>query len=110
MTEIQLTNVQVANYIIDELHKDKPFWLELDSGQTGSLYNIAKESSHLEFDVVEWTKSITEGRVKAGTGILIRIEEVFADRFYHMLSSYIDNNWHKQNLPESVVQSLKEVS
>ena len=25
MTEIQQTNIAVANFIIDELHKDKPF-------------------------------------------------------------------------------------
>ena len=33
MTEIQLTNVQVANYIIDELYKEKPFDLILTPQQ-----------------------------------------------------------------------------
>lgn len=47
MTEIQQTNIAVANYIIDELHKEKPFNLVLDAGQTGSLYNITSESHHL---------------------------------------------------------------
>ncbi|HRM50583.1 MAG TPA: hypothetical protein PL094_00400 [Acinetobacter johnsonii] len=47
MTEIQLTNIAVANFIIDELYKEKPFNLVLDAGQTGSLYSIASESHHL---------------------------------------------------------------
>ena len=40
MTEIQQTNIAVANFIIGELHKDKPFNLVLDAGETGALYNI----------------------------------------------------------------------
>ena len=47
MTEIQQTNIAVANYIIGELHKDKPFNLVLDTGETGALYHIASESHHL---------------------------------------------------------------
>ena len=37
MTEIQQTNISVANFIIGELYKEKPFNLVLDAGQTGAL-------------------------------------------------------------------------
>ena len=47
MTEIQQTNIAVANFIIGEPHKEKPFNLVLDAGQTGALYNITSESHHL---------------------------------------------------------------
>lgn len=40
MTEIQQTNIAVANFIIGELHKDKPFNLVLDAGETGALYHM----------------------------------------------------------------------
>ena len=41
MTEIQQTNIAVANFIIGELHKEKPFNLVLDAGEAGALYEIA---------------------------------------------------------------------
>ena len=34
MTEIQQSNIAVANFIIDELHKDKPFNLVLNGVKT----------------------------------------------------------------------------
>ena len=40
MTEIQQTNVGVANFIIGELHKEKPFNLVLDAGQTGAFTTL----------------------------------------------------------------------
>lgn len=47
MNETQQKNIAVATYIIDELHKEKPFNLKLDAGETGALYHIASESHHL---------------------------------------------------------------
>ena len=88
MTEIQQTNIAVANYIIDELHKDKPFNLVLDAGQTGSLYNIASESHHLHSDFVRKLEATLRQRVSNGTGVILEINSN-ADRYYHMLSSYI---------------------
>ena len=35
MTEIQQTNIAVANFIIGELHKDKPFNLVLNAVRGG---------------------------------------------------------------------------
>lgn len=88
MTEIQQTNIQVANYIIDQLYKEKPFNLVLDAGQTGSLYNIASESHHLHSDFVRKLEATLRQRVNNGTGVILEINSN-ADLYYHMLSSYI---------------------
>lgn len=88
MTEIQQTNIAVANYIIDELYKEKPFNLVLNAGQTGSLYNIASESHHLHSDFVRKLEATLRQRVNNGTGVILEINSN-ADLYYHMLSSYI---------------------
>ncbi len=106
MTEIQRTNIEVANFIIDELAKDKPFNLVLDAGQTGTLYNIASESHHLHSSFVKGLTVSTWQRVRNGTGIILEINDSTADLHYHMLSSYIA----KHELPKSVLDSLREVS
>lgn len=106
MTEIQHTNIAVANFIIGELAKDKPFDLVLDVGQTGSLHNIAKHSYHLHSSFADWVEQATKSRVLNGTGIIIRVMPHMADSMYHMLSSYVA----KYDLPESVYESLREVS
>ncbi|KGT48409.1 hypothetical protein [Acinetobacter sp. HR7] len=105
MNEIQATNVAVANEIIEQLFKDKPFNLKLDAGQTCALYNIATESHHLHSNVVKGLTVSTWQRVRNGTGIILEINDSNADVIYHMLSSYIA----KHELPESVVKSLEEV-
>jgi hypothetical protein len=129
MTEIQQTNIAVANFIIGELHKDKPFNLVLDAGETGDLYHIANESHHLHSDFVRKLEATLRQRVSNGTGVILEINSD-ADLYYHMLSSYIAKHQKPKNcidqfiasgefdktlndffgLPESVVQSLKEVS
>ncbi|MWC17570.1 hypothetical protein GQO11_02575 [Acinetobacter johnsonii] len=88
MTEIQQTNIAVANFIIDELHKEKPFNLVLDAGQTGSLYKITSESHHLHSDFVRKLEATLRQRVSNGTGVILEINSN-ADLYYHMLSSYI---------------------
>lgn len=129
MTEIQQTNIAVANFIIDELHKDKPFNLVLDAGQTGSLFNIASESHHLHSDFVRKLEATLRQRVNNGTGVILEVNSN-ADLYYHMLSSYIAEHEQTANnidkfiasgefdkafkdvfgLPSGVVQSLGEVS
>ena len=104
MTEIQQTNIAVANFIIDELYKDKPFNLVLDAGQTGALYNITNESHHLHSGFVRKLEATLRQRVNNGTGVILEINSN-ADLYYHMLSSYI-----AEHDRFSVVQSLKEVS
>ena len=104
MTEIQQTNIAVANFIIGELHKDKPFNLKLDAGQTGALYNIASESHHLHSGFVRKLEATLRQRVNNGTGVILEIN-CNADLYYHMLSSYI-----AVHDKVSVVDSLGEVS
>ena len=129
MTEIQQTNIAVANFIIGELHKGKPFNLKLDAGQTGALYNITNESHHLHSDFVRKLEATLRQRVNNGTGVILEIN-CNADLYYHVLSSYIAEHEQTANnidkfiasggfdkafesvfgLPIGVVDSLGEVS
>lgn len=129
MTEIQKTNITVANFIIGELHKDKPFNLVLDAGQTGALYNIASESHHLHSGFISKLEATLRQRVNNSTGVILEIN-CNADLYYHVLSSYIAEHEQTANnidkfiasgefdkafkdvfgIPESVVKSLGEVS
>lgn len=104
MTEIQQTNVGVANFIIDQLYKEKPFNLVLDAGQTGSLYSIASESHYLHSGFVRKLEATLRQRVNNGTGVILEINSN-ADLYYHMLSSYI-----AKFDQYGVVKSLGEVS
>lgn len=130
MTEIQQTNIAVANFIIGELHKDKPFNLVLDAGETGALYHIASESHHLHSNFVRKLEATLRQRVNNGTGVILELSDSNADLYYHMLSSYIAEHEQTANnidkfiasgefdkafkdvfgIPESVVKSLGEVS
>lgn len=105
MTEIQQTNVGVANFIAGELHKELPFDLVLDPGETGALYEIAVDMRHLNSDFVEWVIKVTKSRKVDGTGIIIRVQKHFVHQLYNMLASYI--NKHDQY---GVVKALGEVS
>ena len=129
MTEIQQTNIAVANFIIDELYKEKPFNLVLDAGQTGALYNITSESHHLHSGFVRKLEATLRQRVSNGTGVILEIN-CNADLYYHVLSSYIAEHEQTANnidqfiqsgefdkafkdvfgLPSGVVKSLGEVS
>ena len=104
MTEIQQTNIAVANFIIGELHKDKPFNLVLDAGETGALYHIASESHHLHSGFVRKLEATLRQRVNNGTGVILEINSN-AYLYYHMLSSYTAKfDQH------GVVKSLGEIS
>ena len=104
MTEIQLTNIAVANFIIDELHKDKPFNLVLNAGETGALYHIASESHHLHSNFVRKLEATLRQRANNGTGVILEINSN-ADLYYHVLSSYI-----AEHDKFGVVKSLGKVS
>ena len=97
MTEIQKTNIAVANFIIGELHKEKPFNLKLDAGQTGALYNIASESHHLHSDFVQKLEATLKQRVNNGTGIILEVSNSNADLYYHMLSIYVEKHQKLEN-------------
>ena len=105
MTEIQQTNIAVANFIIGELHKEKPFNLVLDAGQTGALYNITSESHHLHSNFVRKLEATLKQRVNNGTGVILEVSDLNADLYYHMLSSYV-----AKFDQYGVVKSLGEVS
>ena len=129
MTEIQQTNIAVANFIIGEMHKDKPFNLKLDAGKTGALYHIASESHHLHSCFVRKLEATLRQRANNGTGVVLEINSN-ADLYYHMLSIYVEKHQKPENcidqfiasggfdkafygvfgLPIGVVDSLGEVS
>lgn len=88
MTEIQQTNVAVAEYIISEMHKEAPFDLVLDPGQTGALHEIAC-SSDIRTGLVGWIEQVTKSRALNGTGVIIRVQKHFIHEFYNLLATYI---------------------
>ena len=104
MTEIQQTNIAVANFIIGELYKEKPFNLVLDAGETGALYHIASESHHLHSGFISKLEATLRQRVNNGTGVILEIN-CNADLYYHVLSSYIT-----EHDKFGVVESLGEIS
>ena len=104
MTEIQQTNIAVANFIIGEFHKDKPFNLVLDAGEKGALYHIASESHHLHSGFISKLEATLRQRVNNGTGVILEIN-CNADLYYHVLSSYI-----AEHDKFGAVESLGEIS
>ena len=104
MTEIQCTNIAVANFIIDELYKDKPFNLVLDSGQTVALHRIVSDAVKLNTYWNFLFRITTNAKIN-NDGISLYISKDNADTIYHMLSSYVAK--HDQY---GVVRSLGEVS
>ena len=129
MTEIQQTNIAVANFIIGKLHKEKPFNLVLDAGETGALYHIASESHHLHSGFISKLEATLRQCVNNGTGVILEINSN-ADLYCHVLSSYIAEHQNPENridqfiasgefdkafrdvfgLPIGVVESLGEIS
>lgn len=95
MTEIQQTNIVVANFIIDELHKDKPFNLVLDQ-QQADVFFLAVEEFQGDLRLpISYKSGITTVQVDNGN----------ADAIDRMLSIFITKRDQF-----GVVQSLKEVS
>ncbi|MCU4606997.1 MULTISPECIES: hypothetical protein [Acinetobacter] len=121
MTEIQQTNIAVANFIIDELYKEKPFDLILTPQQYSSFLNIVENSPTTGLSYRSWQE---------GECFLVGVDKSNVNQIYHKLSSYIAKHEHSRNtidsfindggfnqafkdvfgLPDSVKQSLKEVS
>ncbi len=120
MTEIQLTKLQLANYVCDELHKEMPFDLIFNQDEFVPFMEIIDASNlNVGFSV----KNI-------GDKIHVGVNKGNSNGIYQALSSYIAKHQKPENcidqfiesgefdktlndffgLPESVVQSLKEVS
>ena len=105
MTEIQQTNIAVANFIIGELYKDKPFNLVLGPGETGALYHIASESHHLHSGFVRKLEATLRQRVNNGTGIILEVSDSNADLYYHVLSNYIAVHEKLENCIDQFIAS-----
>lgn len=89
MTEIQQTNIVVANFIIGELHKDKPFTMSLDFDQTVALGEILSESYHLHSNCINALAVEVRVHVINNKGLRFSITDKNADVIYHVLSNYI---------------------
>lgn len=104
MTEIQLTNVQFAQLQINNLvAKDKPYietWSAGDVGSFNAILNAVDFDNEFTFDMRGWSRQ----RVKSGTGAMLEINEMNADKLYHLFTTYLSG------LPSDVVLALGEVS
>jgi len=130
MTEIQQTSIQVANFIIGELHKDKPFTMSIDFDQTVALGEILSESHHLHSNCINALAVEVRVHVISNKGLKFHITDKNADVIYHVLSNYIAEHQKPKNcidefiksggfdqafrnvfgLPNEVVESLKEMT
>ena len=117
MTEVQ-KNIAVANSVIDELHKDKPFVLKLDIEQRKHFLSILG-AAKIDMKINHHAN-----------GCDILIEESIVHPLYAVMATYIAKHEKPKNdiddfiasgefdkafknvfgLPKSVVKSLKEVS
>lgn len=106
MTEIQKTNIQFAQLQIDNMTaRDKPYidsWNAGDVGSFNAILNAVDFDNEFTFDMRGWSRQ----RVQSGTGAMIEINEMNCEQLYHVFTSYIE----RHGLPESVLQSLGEVS
>ena len=104
MTEIQKTNIQFAQLQIDNMTaRDKPYidsWNAGDVGSFNAILNAVDFDNEFTFDMRGWSRQ----RIQSGTGALIEINEMNADKLYHLFSTYLSG------LPRRVVLSLGEVS
>ena len=104
MTEIQKTNIRFAQLQLDNLiARDKPYIDSWSAGGVGSfnaILNAVDYDNEFTFNMRGWSRQ----RVKSGTGAMIEINEMNADKLYHLFSSYLSG------LPRSVVLALGEVS
>lgn len=106
MTEIQKTNIQFAQLQIDNMTaRDKPYidsWNAGDVGSFNAILNAVDFDNEFTFDMRGWSRQ----RIQSGTGAMIEINEMNCEQLYHVFTSYIE----RHGLPESVLQSLGEVS
>lgn len=88
--------LQVANFIIGELHKELPFDLVLNQAETEVFLTFAEGfKGDLRLPMTCKNEST-----------IIQINKENVDAIYLMLSTHTEQH----ELPETVVQSLKEVS
>ena len=120
MTETQLTKLQLANYVCDELHKEMPFDLIFNQDEFAIFMEIIEDSS---LDVGFPVKNI-------GDKIHVGVTKENSNALYQALRSHIKEHDHPSSdidrfiasgefdkafkdvfgLPSGVVKSLGEVS
>ena len=104
MTEIQRTNIRFAQLQLDNLiARDKPYIDSWSAGEVGSfnaILNAVDFDNEFTFDMRGWSRQ----RVISGTGAMLEINEMNADKLYHLFTTYLSG------LPSDVVMSLGEVS
>ena len=120
MTEIQLTKLQLANYVCDALHKEMPFDLIFNQGEFEPFMEIIDASN---LDVGFSIKNI-------GDKIYVGVTKENSNGIYEALSSYIAEHEQTANnidtfiasgefdkafkdvfgMPIGVVKSLGEIS
>ena len=93
MTEIQ-NKIALANLVIDELHKDKLFVLKLNIEERKNFLSILGDAK-IDMKINHHAN-----------GCDILIEESIVHPLYAVMATYIAEH----DLPESVVESLGEVS
>ena len=91
-----ITNIQVANFIIGELHKELPFDLVLNQAETEAFLTF----------VEGYKGNLRLPMTCKNESTIIQINKENVDAIYLMLSTHTEQH----ELPETVVQSLKEVS
>ena len=105
MTEIQQTNIAVANFIIGELHKDKPFTMSIDFDQTVALGEILSESHHLHSNCINALAVEVRVHVINDNGLKFPITDKNADVIYHVLSNYIAVHEKPENCIDQFIAS-----
>lgn len=91
-----MIKLQVANFIIGELHKELPFDLVLNQAETEVFLTFAEGfKGDLRLPMTCKNEST-----------IIQINKENVDAIYLMLSTHTEQH----ELPETVVQGLKEVS
>lgn len=88
--------LQVANFIIGELHKELPFDLVLNQAETEAFLTF----------IEGFKGDLRLPMTCKNESTIIQINKENVDAIYLMLSTHTEQH----ELPETVVQSLKEVS
>lgn len=111
MNPIQQSNVDFAKRGIELLApaaaKNMPFKLMLRAGDDGALWYILERYVEKHHSMTAKVLMVQLWkRVKNGTGMDLLLSADGVKEVYHILTDYVVSH----ELPESVVQSLKEVS
>ena len=108
MTEIQLTKLQLANYVCDELHKEMPFMEIIDASNLNVGFSVKNIGDKIHVGV---TKGNSNGIYQALSSYIAKHQkpENCIDQF--IASGEFDKAFKDVfGLPSGVVKSLGEVS